>query len=343
MSMDDLNGIAEQLNASLSADSPAPVVPSQPSLSDTPETPTAPASVQGDTASTPQDDVIEVTFKDGVKQAVKRSELPNYMLRQEDYTRKTTQLAELRKRYEALEQNAPRIREELEFAQQMREAVSDPEALFKYVVEQLGPQKAIQLFSGQVQKNPGAYDPNDIPTYKEADDLINNKLSAYEQKLQAQEQAFERKLEERVIAERKALEFERQKTEYASKFNTLIEKSFNENPGLKAIDLAEDLMRFKVVEKIKNFERLNGYEPPFEQAAQWLQDAVKEQVTKLDNEYGARRANSPLNNGIEPPGGNRPVNVNTQRRSYYDEKTGQLDTDTQLKDLEAQIRNLSRL
>lgn len=338
----DLNGMAEQLNASISGDS-SPTQSSPQPTSDTPVSQATPASEAQTPVSTPQDDVIEVTFKDGTKEAIKKSELPNYLLRQRDYTQKTTQIAELRKKYQALEENAPRIREELEFAQQMRQATSDPAALFRYVVEQVGPQQAIQLLTGHMQQNPGAYDPNDIPTYREADELINSKVSAFERRLQEQEQQFEQKLESRVQQERQALEFERQKNEYASKFNSLIEKTFSDHPALKAIDLAEDIMRYRVSEKIKHFHAVNGYEPSFEQAAQWLQDSVKEQVSKLETEFNAKRQNSPLNNGIEPPGGNRPVGVNTQQRSYYDPRTGELDSDAQLKDIAARIASINRL
>jgi hypothetical protein len=335
----DLNGIADQLSA---LESTPDTSPSPSTTSDTPASLATPAS--GATpVSTPEDDVIEVTFKDGTKEAIKRSELPNAILRQRDYTHKTTQVAELRKKYEQLEQNAPRIREELEFAQQMRQATSDPAALFRYVVEQVGPQEALKLMTGHMGQNPGAYDPNDIPTYKEADDLIQSKFSTFEEKLAAQEQLFNERLEARVMQERQALEFERAKNEYASKFNSMIEKSFTDNPALKAIDLSEDILRYKVSQKIQNFQKLNGYEPTFEQAAQWLQDSVKEQVGKLETEFSGRQKNSPLNNGIEPPGGNRPVGVNTQQRSFYYEKTGELDSDAQLKEIAARIAGLNRL
>lgn len=343
MSDFDLNGLAEQLNSSLGSSDSAPVPSSQPSVSDTPVTSEVPASSSVETASTPQDDIVEVTFPDGTKEAIKRSDLPNAVLRQKDYTRKTQELAQFRQRYQEFEQNAPRIRAELEFAEQMRQATQDPEALFKYVVEQIGPQKAIQLFSGQIQQNPGAYDPNDIPTYQEADKLIETKLSTYEKRLQEQEQRFTQQLEQRVAQERQALEFERQKNEYQNKFDSLITESFSTHPELRAIDLAEDIMRFRVATKIENFVKHNGYEPSFEQAATWLKDAVKEQVTKLETQFNAKRVNSPLNNSIEPAGGNRPVGVNTQAKSYYDPKTGQVDTDAQLRDLAARISQAGRL
>jgi hypothetical protein len=342
----DLNGIAEQLNSAVSAGdsgnpSPAPSTPSA-----TPDSQTPPASVSSATDSTPNDDVIEVPFPDGTKETIKRSELPNYLMRQRDYTKKTQEIAKFRQQYEAFEQNAPLIREQLEFAQQMRELTANPQALLSHLVQTLGPQEAFKAFSGLVQQQQ-EYDPNDIPTYQEADQLIdkrmNTRLSEMEKRYQELEQKFQQSLEQGVDSKIQKLEFERQKNEYANKFDTLVSKSFSENPQLQAIDLVEDVMRFKVASKIENYVRLNGAEPTFEQAATWWNDAVKEQVTKLETQFAAKRANSPLNNSIEPAGGNRPVNVNTERKRYYDKASGRFDEDGLLKDLTARLSNLDRL
>lgn len=341
--MDNLNAIAEQLDAAIATDSSVST-PSPSPANDTPVSQdTAATDIQTTESTPPVDDVIEVTFQDGTKEAIKRSELPNFVLRQKDYTRKTQEVSALKQKYQALEQSLPQIQEQLQFAEQMRQVTQSPEALLGYLVQQLGPQEAMRTFAGIMQQNPDAYDPNDIPTYREADELVNKKLSAYEQKIQQLEQSFEQRLHERFQQERQELEFKRQEQEYANRFDSLISKSFEEHPELQAVDLVEDVMRFKVSEKIKNYIKLNQEEPSFEQAAQWWNAAVKEQVNKLNEKFAAKKAASPLNNSIEPSGGNRPVGVNTQPKSYYNPKTGEVDTDAQLADIAKRLQEISRL
>lgn len=75
----DLNGIAEQLTAATS-ETPSP----SPSSTVTPEAPTSAATPSAEPVSTPDDDAIPVTFSDGTVETIKRSELPNYVLRQKD-------------------------------------------------------------------------------------------------------------------------------------------------------------------------------------------------------------------------------------------------------------------
>lgn len=337
----DLNGIAEQLNTAVGGDSNVPT-PS-PSTPSTPEPTQSAATENVAPESTPADDVIEVTFSDGTKEAIKRSELPNFVLRQKDYTRKTQQLAERAKKYEALEQNLPQIEAEIQYAQQMRQVTQNPEALLGYLVDQLGPQNALKAFAGLMQANPGAYDPNDIPTYQEAEQLISKKLEDAYNRIQGLEQTFEQRLEQRLREAQTQTDYKRQEQEYANKFDTVIRKSFEEYPELEAVDLVEDVMRFKVSKKIENFVKINGHEPQFEQAVQWWNDAVKEQVNKLNEKFAARKAASPLNNSIEPAGGNRPVSLNTQPKSYYNQKTGEFDHEASLNDLAKRIQEISRL
>jgi hypothetical protein len=341
----DINGIAEQLNASLGTGDSGSSTPSSPSpTTDTPVSQATPASEAQTTESTsPVDDVIEVTFNDGTKEAIKRSELPNFVMRQKDYTRKTQEAAALRKKYETLEQNLPQIQEEIAYAQQMRQVTQSPEALLGYLVQQLGPEKALQSFAGLMQQNPGAYDPNDIPTYKEAEQLISKQMEEAYNRIQNLEQTFEQRLQERLQQSQQEVDYKRQEQEYATKFDSIIRKSFEEHPELEAVDLVEDVMRFKVSQKINNFIKINGAEPKFEQAAQWWNDAVKEQVNKLNEKFAAKRAASPLNNSIEPSGGNRPINVNTQAKSYYDPRSGQFDHESSLNDLAKRIQEISRL
>lgn len=338
----DLDGLAEQLQ---NADSATPQDSSPSPEVSTPTTQeTSPVEVTPQTVDTePQDDVIEVTFKDGTKETIKRSELPNYVLRQQDYTRKSQQLAEVRKKYEKLEQNAPFIREQLEFAQQMRQATQDPQALFRYVVEQLGPENAIKAFTGLVQQNPAAYDPNDIPTYGDADKIINDRLKPYEQRFTELEQRFQQRLEERLQEARLQERLEAQQADYETRFSKLINEQLDEHKALKAVKRMPDILRYETAMKIQQFMAENGSEPTFEQAATWIKEEVQDQLKQLQSEFAAARAASPLNNGIEPAGGNRQVTLNTERKSHYNRKTGELDSDSLLNDLAAQLQGIDRL
>jgi hypothetical protein len=339
MSDFNLDGLAEQLSADSEVQTPSPSVETSTPVAET----SAPAETTLPTTDTTVDDVIEVTFPDGTKEPIKRSELPNYVLRQRDYTKKSQQIADIRKKYEQLEQNAPAIRQRLEFAQMMEQTLQNPAQLFELAVQRMGPENAVKYFMQKVGQVPQAYDPNDIPTYKEAEELMAHKLSAYEQRMQQMEQEFNDKLEQRLSQKTLEDKSVAERDMYKAKFDNLISEQLANNEVLTAVDNIDDIIRFKALTKIRAYTSEHGYEPSFEQAAQWIQGAVKEQLTKLESKFGAIKAASPLNNGIEPSGGNRPVSVNTERKSYYNTKTGQGDWDNLLTDLAKQFDGVGRL
>lgn len=303
---------------------------------------TAPAqeTIPSGTTETEADDSIEVTFQDGTKEAIKKSELHNYVLRNKDYTKKLQALSETRKKYEALEQNIPVIKQQLQFAQQMQQ---NPQAVFQYAVEQLGPENAVALFKQMVQGSPEKFDPLDIPTYQDAEQMISGRLSEYEQKLLEVEQRTQAKIQQSIQEARNQQEFESRRNTYQSQFDEAINKVLADHKPLKGIKHMPDMLRFETAKKVENYIKLNGEEPSFEQAAEWLQAAAKEQMSTLEAEFATAKANSPLNNGIEPPGGNRPVSVNTEAKSYYNPKNGQTDWDSLLKDMSGQLSNIGRL
>lgn len=290
-----------------------------------------------------EDDVIEVAFSDGTKEPIKRSELNKYVLRQKDYTRKMQELASTRKKYEALEQNLPAIKARLEFAEQMQQVAQNPAVLFQYALEQVGPENAIKMLTQMAQQNPGAYDPEDIPTYKDAEQMIQAHVGTVQQRLEQLERQTAERIQRSIQEARAAQEWETQAKTYEKKFNEAIDQVLTEFKPLKGLKHMPDVLRYETAKKVDNYIKLNGEEPTFEQAALWLQEAAKEQMATLEAEFAQAKAANPLNNSIEPPGGARQVSVNTGGKTYYNSKTGQTDWDALLSDVGNRLKGVGQL
>lgn len=292
----DIDGITESIvsNFGNTESTEVEATPVESTAEVTP-TPTAPP-VQ-------EDPSIEVDF-DGDKRKLTAKEIRDGYLRQQDYTRKTTELARVRKAAETVAQAyEQQQRERAEFADFM----SDHRKVAQYMAKQFGPDAVSALLEnlqGQQAQNP-----NEPVTLDRVEQLSNQKFEQLQRQQQELEAKFQQTLEERLQQERQSIESQRARTEYDRVLNPFVDKLLSDNPVLQAIDNVETLIRFKV---------LQSNPQTVEEAKSAFEKIVKTQVEKLQSKFVETNKQTLINKeklkqGIEPPGGG---GIAPQPKSY---------------------------
>jgi len=263
------------------------------------ETTTPAASTVEDTSTTQTapvvqpDPSIEVDF-DGEKRKLTAKEIRDGYLRQQDYTRKTTEIARVRKAAETVAQAYQQQQEErAAYATFM----SDKARVAEYMAKQFGPDGVAALL--EHLQGTQLEDPNTPATLSKVEQLTSQKLAEIQRAQVEMEQRFQQTLEERLERERNDLATRAQRVEYDRVLNPFVDKLLEDNPILQAVDNVETLIRFKVA-------RMNPQDP--DEAKEMFQKVVKEQVEKLQTKFVETNKQTLLNKeklrqGIEPPGG----------------------------------------
>jgi hypothetical protein len=279
--------------------------PATPPSSITPPA-TPPASAAAAPSATPAvNDGIEVEFEPGKVQKLTKDEIKAGMLRQADYTRKTQELATLRKQAEEAVAVSQKITEERE---QLRQVLSDPRALMYLAQQQLAQQQGPQ-FDPEAPASMGAI----AQLAQQNQAQLQQYLAQIEQGMgTAAEQAKQAAVDEVVGRIETA--------KHSETINAKLATIYETNPVLQSVPEIEDVIRYRVSqmqpatidEALKAFEKVSG-----EVAAamgEKFNNARKEQVIAKQKL---------VDGGIEPPGGAAvPANTPT---SFRDSKTNVID------------------
>ena len=243
------------------------------------------------------DPTVEIEFSPGKKEAVTLQQLKEWResgLRQQDYTRKTQEVAEMRRQAEQVYRAYQQMEQE---RQQLQEFFSDEENVLKLVAQQYGPQamqKLMGMLSGQQQQP--QYDPNAPATLEQAQRIAQQQAQQVRQELAKLQQ----QVGSNVAQELQNLRQEQETQEYKKVLNPVVSKIFEENPILSAVDGMEEVIRFKVFQ---------AKPQSVEQAIELFNSIGKEQAEKLSakftelNKQTIANKQKLLQNGIEPAGG----------------------------------------
>lgn len=233
--------------------------------------------------------VLVVKQKDGsvVKKPLK--DVWGGNLRQEDYTRKTQEAAELKKAAQAVLQQSQQWKQEREA---LKEFLQNPQMVAEYL-QQIGGQPPVQPQQPQI-------DPNGVLTAQEAEMLVQQRLAQLAQAQQHELQEVRNWAQQEIQSTIAQVENIRETGAYAKEIDTHLKSVFAEHPLLNSIEAAEDLIRWKVY---------NLQPKTIEETKELFSKVAKEQVDKITaayNDYNKRNIVAKqklVTNNIEPPGG----------------------------------------
>lgn len=287
---------------------------SAPAGDGTPATPpasiTPPATPPASTTPPPNaapvvDDGIEVEFEPGKVQKLTKDEIKQGMLRQADYTRKTQELATVRKQAEEILQRGQQFEQERE---QLRQVLSDPRALMYLAQQQLAAAQGPQ------------FDPEAPATMATIAQLAQQNQQALQQQLALVEQNMGSAAEQAKQAAVDEVVGRIETAKHSETINAKLASIYESNPILQSVPEIEDVIRYRVSqmqpqtieEALKAFEKVSG-DVASAMGAKFT-DARKEQALTKQKLVGG---------GIEPPGGAAvPTNTPT---SFRDSKTNVID------------------
>jgi len=251
----------------------------------------------------PPEPMVEVDFGNGKVEKLTAKQIKEGWLRQQDYTKKTQELAEHRKQLEPI---ATAYQKAMEEREQIKELLSDPRALMYLLQQQVAAQGPVM-------------DPNEPITAGQAQQY----LSAQAQQLQQRIEQLEQKLVKGVNETRQVAAQEAQDlietARHAESINATISSIYEEHPVLQSVPEMEDLMRWRVAQrKPQTIEEANT---AFKEVGAELAKAINDKFVALNKQQVVTQQKL-VTHGIEPPGGAGPQ---PSPESFRDPKTGAVD------------------
>ena len=206
-------------------------------------------------------------------------------LRQQDYTKKTTEVANQRREIEAAAQQLAQYREKVQFAEQL---IGNPQTALQWAQSQLQQQLP------QLPPDPTA--PLTVAQAQQMMTAMNSRIAQAEQLAQA-EVAKARQFGQQYVEDKMAV------ADYGAAIHQTLENIYKDNPVLKLDPNFEDMLRYRV-----------GLREPqnIEETLQAFQEVGKEFASNLDKFYQSRFSQNQAqtqqlaNTGIELPGGTPP-------------------------------------
>lgn len=259
---------------------PSPVVP--PAGDSAPPASVPPSLTQDNPAlQTPQGEqpaTFEVDLGNGQKETLTAEQIRELRangLRQADYTRKTQELAQQRQQAEAMLQQ---LRNE---QAQIQQVLSNPQALM-YLAQQ------------QLASQPAPLDPNAPLTVGQ----LQQTVQAIQQQLQ-QSQLQVAQQTEQLVQDRL------QTANYAESINSTLGELYTQHPVLKLTPETEDILRYRVAQKLTDTSTLDDAIVAFKAEAATLAQAYDSYYTQRQQSQQAQRA-ALAATGTEAPGGAAP-------------------------------------
>lgn len=266
----------------------------------------SPHSAQSAQPTKPADEpAIEIDFGDGRVEKLTAKQVRDGYLRQQDYTKKTQELAGQRKQAESVLSAYQQMEQERE---QIKELLSNPQALMYLAQQQLADLQGPQ------------FDPNAPASLGQAAQLAEYQSQQLASYLQQMEQAVAERLQQ---VEQRATQSARDQIEtarYMETINGKLASIYEAHPVLQAMPEMEDVIRFRVAQLQPQTieEALSAFETVSAEVA----NAVTGKLSTTTKQAAIRKAQL-SEGGIEPPGGT--AIPNSQPQSYRDPKTNQVD------------------
>lgn len=251
---------------------------------------------QTETEQVPQEPSIEVELPDGSKKVFTAKDIRNGVLMQSDYTKKTTEVAEMRKAAEKVFGAYQQLQTEYEQYQQERQALAeflqDQDKVASFVAKKFGAEGVKALLTHLQQ--PTEQNPQGL-TPQAAEQLMNRKLQGLAKEFQTSQANLQKQFQEQIALAEEAREVEM----YKAQLDPIVESVLQSHPLLKADPYAAALIKF---------ETLKQNPESVAQAKVMLEKAAKERVetltkTFVESQKQAVLSKEKLKNGIEPPGG----------------------------------------
>lgn len=229
-------------------------------------------------------------------------------LRQQDYTRKTQELAQMRKQYEEV---GPAYQKLMEERQQVVEFLRNPQLVAQYLSETFG-------------SKPDLTKPATLADAQEAAEQraarLEQELGQLRQQLGQQFGQFDTQVQQRISDEIEG-------AHYKQELNAHLGKIFEDNPVLADIDHMEDVIRWKVYQMQP--KDLAAAKEAFTKVA-------KEQADRIGRRFvqSTEPAETPPTRkkpAIEPRGGKTPIPKPAEKKSYM-KRDGDIDWNAVAKD-----------
>lgn len=248
------------------------------------------------TPTTPQDDGIDLEIAPGKTERFTKAQLADFYkghLRQDDYTRKTQELATQRKQFE---QALPQIERLYQEHQALVQLIEDKDKLTKWM----------QTRFQQQGQEPSS---QEVQAVKQQE----QKIAALMQHIQKLEGRMQQQGQEFVTQTRAEIET----AQLSEKVDAHLQGIFKDMPALSAIDNVEDILRFKV---------FNRNPQTLDEAKQFFSEEAKGLVEKVKKAFGVQVQAPPQGGGaprgIEPPGG---AGSAPPQKPSYKGKDGRVD------------------
>lgn len=300
----DFGAISQQVSeylakpASEAAEAPAPQSDS-PVEAATPAPAAAPDPGQADKP----EPMVEVDFGNGKVEKLTAKQIKEGWLRQQDYTKKTQELAEHRRQLEPIAQAYQQAMQERE---QIKELLQDPRALMYLLQQQMAAQGPM-------------LDPNEPLTAGQAQQYLSTQAQALQQRIEQLEQKLVKGVDEaRTLAGREAQDLI-ETARHAESINATIASVYQEHPVLQAVPEMEDLMRWRVAQRKPN--TIEEATAAFKEVGAELAKSLTDKFVDLNKQQVVTQQKL-VTHGIEPPGGSGPQ---PSPESFRDPKTGAVD------------------
>lgn len=247
------------------------------------------------TPATPQDDGIDLEIAPGKTERFTKSQLADFYkghLRQDDYTRKTQELATQRKQFE---QALPQIERLYQEHQALVQLIEDKDKLTKWM----------QTRFQQQGQEPSSQEVQAVKQQEQKIAALMQHIQQLEGRMQQQGQQF-------VTQTRAEIET----AQLSEKVDAHLQGIFKDMPALSAIDNVEDILRFKV---------FNRNPQTLDEAKQFFSEEAKGLVEKVKKAFGVQvqqQAQPAAPRGIEPPGG---AGSAPPQKPSYKGKDGRVD------------------
>lgn len=303
--------VAEHLSKADSGTSPDPApagsagASGQPAPTPAPDAGGQPDASSASSAKPAPDATVEVDFGDGRVEKLTPKQIKDGYLRQQDYTKKTQELATQRKQAEAV------LGEYQKLSQERQEVISllqNPQALM-YLAQQ-------QLAASQGPN----FDPNAPASLGQAAELAQAQTAQLAQYVQQLEKAMDQRDQATRVEAAQMVKDQLEFVEYSKSITGTLNKVWETHPVLKAVPEIEDVIRFRVAQlQPQSIEdTLQAFESVGADVAKQLGEKFSE-VNKAQAIAKQKLATG----GIEPPGGSGlPA---SQPQSYRDPKTNSVD------------------
>jgi hypothetical protein len=304
----DFSSLRDKAMASFGSEPAAPATPETPvtPVEGTPAVVEEPAAAERKPVSLKDEDFVEVVV-DGTPQLMSYKDAKAGWSRTAKFTQ---EMQQVRQREAELEQRAQTVDQIVEQRDTLVSFLKNKDLVSRYMQEVFGQaqQQAAQQLVAQ-----GA-DPGEVATLQEAEAIAARHVQGIEQRLQE----TVTNLHSEISRATQELEDKREIAAFASELDTHVDKIFSENPVLKVIPNANELVRYEVSKM--HPRNIAEAKQMFIDVTQSMVEGIRSQFVSQNKQAVVEKQKLTTIN-LEPPGGSAPVVAPTS----YKGKDGKVD------------------